>query len=454
MPVNTLHPDVMAAMPDWTVMEQAILGERYVKQDASNLPIPSGMKEAEKIDREGNRYLYEGYRDRAQYEQWVQDSLRSMMGLVSRHVPEVVLPQRMEQMLDNATDDGYSLQQLYTRVVRQILAKGRAPLVVNIDENQRPYFSMYSAENAINWRTAQADGRHDLVLAVFREFRDKENGDEYTHEYETVYRVFTLTDGVVHTKVVDETGKSYEDERAIGTVDASGNIISGLDFLPVIYAGSTNNGHDVDEIPLLTMARSALKSYQLSADYFTSLHYTSHPQPWVSGLDADTDLKVTGPSAAWDLGMNGSCGYLEFQGHGVEAVRNAMKDQKLAALEAGARVMDVGAESGEARKVRQDDQQATLHSVAVTAAEAIEQGLRYLAEWMGLNPEDVSFTVKPEFAVPQVNAQVLAEMLKAVMAGAVSEASYWQYLTTGRMPERGFEEEKAMVDDSPAVLTE
>src|SRR5690606_4776559 len=109
-------------------------------------------------------------------------------------------------------------------------------------------------------------------------------------------------------------GKRVEEERALGSSDSGGRIIRPLEYIPIVYAGSTDNSPDVDEVPLLSMARAALKSYQLSADYFTSLHYTSHPQPWVSGLDDDKPITVTGPAAAWDLGEKGSCGYLEFHG--------------------------------------------------------------------------------------------------------------------------------------------
>ncbi|WP_323166718.1 DUF4055 domain-containing protein, partial [Pseudomonas bubulae] len=84
--------------------------------------------------------------------------------------------------------------------------------------------------------------------------------------------------------------------------------------------------------------------------------------------------------------------YLEFKGTGIEANRKAMDDQKNAALEAGAKVMDVaGTESGEARKTRQNDQHATLHSIVITVAEAVEQGLRYAAEWKGYDPKQVKF---------------------------------------------------------------
>ncbi|MFX4910618.1 DUF4055 domain-containing protein, partial [Acinetobacter baumannii] len=77
---------------------------------------------------------------------------------------------------------------------------------------------------------------------------------------------------------------------------------------------------DVGTIPLLTMAKAALKYYQLSADYYQSLHHTAHPQPWISGLDDDDDddISVTGVMAVWSLPLNSLCGYLEISGNGIE----------------------------------------------------------------------------------------------------------------------------------------
>ncbi len=447
MPVQSTSPDYDDHLPEWLMMDDALEGECAIKRNDRNLPKPSGMVEAEKLDGQGNAYLYANYRDRAQYEHWVRDALRSMMGLVSRLIPEIKLPSGMQDLEENATADGFGLNQLFFRMVRQAVSHGRVPLVVNVDDSGEPYFSTYATRNAINWKVGSMGGRQDLTLSVFVEFRDNQE-DEYDHDCKRVYRVFKLLDGVCHTSVLGEDGAVLEELRPLGTVNNDNRLVRGLEYLPVIYCGSTDNSPGVDEVPLLTMARAALKSYQLSADYFTALHQTSHPQPWVSGLDDEVELSVTGPSAAWDLGRNGSCGYLEFQGAGIEAVRRAMDDQKNAALEAGAKVMDAsGTESGEARKTRQNDQHATLHSIVITVAAAIEQGLRYAAEWTGYNPDDVTFTVKPEFIIPDVDAQVLAELQKAVAAGGISWDTYWQYLTTGKLPERAYDEEATLVGD-------
>lgn len=433
MPVQSTNPDFDAHIAEWRMMDDALEGEGAIKRNPVNLPKPSGMVEAEKLDVTGNRYLYQNYTDRAQYEHWVRDSLRSMMGLVSRLIPEIELPAGMKGLEDNATSDGFGLKQLFFRMVRQAISHGRVPLVVNIDETGEPYFSTYATRNAINWKVGAMGGRQDLNLAVFIEFRDNKE-DEFDHDCKMVYRVFKMIDGVCYSEVVGEDGAVLEELKPLGTTGADNRLVKGLAYLPVIYSGSTDNSPEVDEVPLLTMARAALKSYQLSADYFTALHQTSHPQPWVSGIDDEVELSVTGPSAAWDLGPNGSCGYLEFQGAGVEAVRTAMEDQKNAALEAGAKVMDVGGtESGEARKTRQNDQHATLHSIVVTAAEGLEQALRYAAEWKGYDPKQVKFTVKPEFIVTEADAQQILAQIQLWQNGFIAKKDVRANLRRGAL---------------------
>lgn len=453
MPVTTTHPDYDRHLPEWQAIDAALAGEAAVKADATNLPKPSGMVAAEKID-PSNSFLYKGYTERAQYEHWVRDSLRSMMGLVSRLVPEIELPEGLAGMEANATNDGFSLRQLFMRGVRQAISHGRVPMLVNVDDNSEPYIATYQAESAINWKIGDQDGRNDLILAVLLETRPK-NNDEFSHDVDTVYRVLSMRDGTCYTRVEDKDSQVVEAERPLGVADTGGTLVRAIKWIPIVYCGSTDNSPDVDEVPLLSMARAALKSYQLSADYFTSLHYTSHPQPWVSGIAPDKDITVTGPSAAWDLGENGTCGYLEFQGAGIEAVRQAMIDQKNAALEAGAKVMDVGGtESGEARKARQNDQHATLHSIVVTVAEAIEQALRYAAEWTGRDPEKVKFKVDPAFVMPAIDPQVLQQLQQAVLSGGVSWESYWFYMTTGRLPEHEYDKELLRIDNPGNIVNE
>ncbi len=138
MPVQSTNPDYDAHIAEWEMMDDALEGECAVKRNERNLPQPSGRVEAEKLDGDGNKYLYQNYTNRAQYEHWVRDSLRSMMGLVSRLIPEIELPSGLKGLEDNATADGFGLKQLFFRMVRQAISHGRVPLVVNIDESGEP----------------------------------------------------------------------------------------------------------------------------------------------------------------------------------------------------------------------------------------------------------------------------------------------------------------------------
>lgn len=429
MAVTTQHPQYAAMIDDWQMMEDALVGPRAIKgSSTAYLPKTSGMIEAESLAATGSSpltpadaiKLYEAYRARADYPQWVKDSLRTMIGLVSRQEPEIELPNNMQALVHEATADGFGLKQLFLRIVSALLTKGRKPLMVEFDDSGKPYIATYTAETAINWRTGNAGGRQDLTLVVFREQHLKPGSDEFDPQYEDAYRVLDLVDGRCRVRLMQESGSLISEEFS---GHENGTPTYSLNFIPVVFAGSTDNNADIDEIPLLTMAQAALKYYQLSADYYTSLHYTAHPQPWVSGMSADDDIRITGPMAAWMLPKESQAGYLEFQGAGIEALRLAMSDQRNAAAEAGAKVLDIGGqESGEARKARQNDQHSSLYSVCVTAAEAVEQALKYAAYWMGESPDDVTFKVEPKFSKDEIDAAMMQIIGNLVMAGEAPRA--------------------------------
>lgn len=444
MPVTTKHPDYERHEGDWLLMTHSLDGESAIKAEGARyLPKTAGQLEAESLARADSkilspdeaRQIYAGYKLRATYPLWVKDALRTMMGLVGRQEPEIKLPGLMKIMETEATTDGFGLKQLFMRAVSALLTKGRMPLLADFDLQRHPYIAAYTAETAINWKEGDLTGRQDLILAVLEEQRGSNQGDEYGHDYKTVYRVLDLADGKCRVRVLDEAGAEVEPERLIGT--EAGGEVRPLGFIPLVFLGSTDNSPAVDEIPLLTMAKAALKYYQLSADYFTSLHYTAHPQPWVSGLDSNTELRVTGPMATWMLPSDGQAGYLEFSGAGVEATQKAMADQRNAALEAGARVIDVaGAESGEARRARQDDQHASLYSVVVTAAEGIEQLLKYIAHWMGLNENEVVFRVEPKFSREQIDAAMMQIVANMVLAGHLPREVLFEAARKAQITER------------------
>ncbi|RZG79496.1 DUF4055 domain-containing protein [Acinetobacter pittii] len=441
MAVTDKHPQYIAAQIAWLIMRDAVAGEEQIKQAQTKyLSKSAGMIEAEKQgDTTGE--IYKAYLSRAQYPLWVQDSLRTMIGLVSKLEPNIVIESSLlKGLIDNATNDGFGLKQLFIRICLELLVFGRCGLMVDVDDKSVPYFALYDALSIINWKENSIGGRKDLKLLVLEEQFDNSE-DEFGHDTKTVHRVLSMIDGALVVRLFD--GSTEQDK----TPTLGGNQLS---FTPFVFCGATDNSPDVGTVPLLTMAKAALKHYQLSADYFQSLHHTAHPQPWINGLDGDEDdddISVTGVMAVWSLPKGSQCGYLEISGNGIELTKQEMDSQKNAALEAGAKVVDTNTqESGEARRARQDDQHASLHSIVMCAAAAIEQAIKYAAQWLKLDPSKNAFTVEPEFIVQKYDINLAKQLYEGAISGKNSFQTYWEYIATGKLPVHDFKEELKRVE--------
>lgn len=451
MTVQTEHKDYAETMPQWELMRLSAKGQSAIKkQQDKYLPIPNGILQI--TNRNMQQKMYDAYLMRAEYPNWIQDSIKTSVGLIGKQEPEIEIPPQLADMLENATADGFSLKQLFYRSCADVVLLGRKVLLVDVDADGKPYIATYEPENLINWQTRLIDGRQDLSLVVLTEERNKPNQDRFTHETETVYRVLSLDEnGYCKTELLNGQGLPL----SLGTDGLGSEIYEAyykdstgrnLEYIPIVVTGSTDNTVDIDIIPLQTMANASLKYYQLSADYFQELHHTAHPQPYIIGVDEEAMPKITGSYAAWVLPMESSVGYLEIAGNGIEAKRQAMHDQRNAANESGAKVMDTnGQESGDARKARQNDQYASLYSVVVTVAEGIEQALKYAAELIGASPEQVTFIVKPDFSeTMQVDVN---QAMSLVNMQVLSRESLFELVQTGKIPERDWTKERLLLDD-------
>lgn len=448
MSVQNTHPLYSKFKLDWQDIQNALDGERAIKHEGeSYLPRTNGMIEATRNNIDCV-HIYDGYRKRAQYPEWVRDSIRSMIGLVSRLKSTVELQHKQLEILKTqATDDGFSLDELFIRTVSKGVEFGRYGLLSDFDSSGKAYIAVYDACNIINWKINPVGGRRDASLIVLKESK-LVGEDEFSHQSETQYRVLDLDElGFYRVRLFNQGGElTTTIEPKMGS--------KRIDFIPFVFGGSINNSVEPNPIPLLTMARSAIKYYQLSADYFQSLYMTAHPQPYAVGvesqpvLDDDGDitsyespLKMTGAIALWELPKESSVGYLEVSGSGIELTKKEMSSQRDAAIEAGAKVIDAGSnESGEARKARQDDQHATLHTIVASASNAIEQAVKYIALWLGVDDSKIEYSVALEFNVA-IDSQILNNLYNLALSNKISFDSVWNYMQTGRLPERSYEDE-------------
>ena len=217
MAVTDQHPQYAAVKKSWQLMRDSssVAGEETIKEATTKyLPKSAGQIEAEKQSPLGKE-IYNGYLQRAQYPLWVQDSLRTMIGLVSKLTPEIQIKSNlMKHLEENATNDGFGLKQLFIRIVEQIIEFGRCGLYIDVDGDGKPYFALYDALSIINWKENSVEGRKDTTLVVLEE-QHSSGEDKFSHNTKTVQRSLELNDGNFEVFLHDG-GKTEEKTPKIG----------------------------------------------------------------------------------------------------------------------------------------------------------------------------------------------------------------------------------------------
>lgn len=451
--VQTEHPDYSAYKKRWLRIYDVLEGQDVIAAPGKPyLPKPGGIRDLERSERFEDREIateeWNSYKGRATFPTWTRDAVRSMSGLVRKLDQDVKLPSRLEYITESATGDGFTLEQLLVRVVAETLSYGRCVLWVDVNDQGNPYIATYNALSFINWKESKGTSGSELKLAVLVE--KKETGDEFSHLSEDTWRVISFDEnGNVIVRVFDENTSNPEaiSPRAFGDKP--------LKSIPLVVVGSRDNAPDVDDIPLEGMALAALQYYRVSADYYKTLHMSSHPILVVKGSRISTDNGTvdTGPAVAWDIPADADVKYVEASGQGAERQRAEMDRLKSSAMEIGAKAMDTsGAESGEARKARQDDQRATLATCVTTAAQGIERALRYCAEYLGIDPGEVQYNVKPDFEAHDVDPQMIAQLSALVTSGVISPESLFNYIRTGKMPEHDYADEILQIESAQGTI--
>lgn len=434
--VSTKHPDWDDRQAEWKLMRDTVRGEKAVKEaSGSYLPMPSGFKAQE----DGGKALYDAYQLRAQFSEIVSPTIDGMVGVIHRNESQIVMPEAMNDLFENATSDGMTLDALHKRITRELLETGRFALFADAPTNggRLPYLAGYAAESLINW----SEEGDFFVLDECGRVRDG-----FAWNDRSKYRVLEMVDGV-YTVSVWENGT----EQPATTPKATGN--KAIESIPLVIIGPRDLAIEPADPPLIGVARSAIAIYQLSADYRWQLFMTGQETfvvinaeaPKAIGAGICISLQGGNENARPDAKFVGP------DGTGIDAHRLAIKDEREAAIAAGARLFDSqskAAESGDALRLRFTAQTATLQTIAQASAAGLERGLRNVAIMRGLNPEDV--TVKPpkRLVDSALSPQDAVNLLKLWQEGSISYLTLYENLQRGEIAseERDAEEELEQID--------
>lgn len=458
MSIDATHPDFDAKIDDWNQMADTYAGARAVKAARQNyLPATKSMVLDGAYEGSDPGYsVYNGYLRRAVFPDLVKIAAHTMVGLIMKDPSTYVLPKAMEGLLARATNEGESLEALHRRILLAQLTKGRFGLAVDVAEDvDLPYFVGYEAESITNWDTFSSPGQVNNLSFVITREEERSLVDGFSWDTNTVYRALILDEQGTYATYTEQDG------NASSIVRPSFNGRN-LDFIPFNFIGALDLVPTPGTIPLLGISNSALSIYTGEADFRQTLHMLGQDTLVVMGVapggeeDDDQEETRVGANAILELPEGGDAKYVGINGNGLTEQRQALSDDYQRAAAEGSRLLEntaAQAESGEALKVRVAAKTTTLTAVSIAAAAGLEAGLKNIARFMGIDPNEVRVEPNTDFVQDSLPPQEVLALVQAKNEGApLSFESIHEYLRNHDYTDLNLQEELALMAGEAEVI--
>ena len=484
MGVESKHPLYLEHIVDWEQMRDTYRCERVVKgKGFKYLPATSGMEEdGLKNANQAGMKAYEAYRKRARFPDSVKDAVEALLGMMHRKPATIELPAKMEFLFTKATTRSESLQMLLRRINGEQLVLGRLGLLADvIDSGVRagePYIVLYEGEDVINWDEGRSDGVEVQNLNfVSIDETESERTPDFEWEEVQKFRVLILAANETDEAAIDVSSGGGAAENDLGGAEVA-NLPEGegvyrmavfrenttfapsllitpsirgttLNKIPFVFINTKDVVPDPDDPPLLGLSNLSLAIYRGEADYRQSLFMQGQDTLVIIGASGDEKTR-TGAGAVINIPtVAGDAKYIGVDSKGLSEMRESLVNDYDRADQKGGQLLDtVGSsqQSGEALRVRVAARTATLNQVALAGAFGLEVLLKTIAEWMGLNPDDVVVVPNLDFVDDQISGKELTEIMAGKsMRAPISLLSIHKIMQERGMTTMTFEEEVAQM---------
>ncbi len=450
MAIDSEHPEYTKRKPQWDKLRDCNEGQETIHSRGTKyLPKLSGQNDAE----------YKAYVNRALFYGATARTVDGLTGMVFRKAPVVQVPEGIAKMIEDVTLDGLGLVGFAEDVVEDVIQVGRAGILVDHPTapagvtqaqaealNIRPFLKHYDAESIFNWKTASVNNA--LILTQIRLWESvvTVGSNEFDIGERKQIRILDLNElgqyrqrVFVEKKAIGPNGEKWE-QQGPDIIPLKGG--APLTFIPFYFAGVKNGLPDAEKPPLIDLANANLSHYVSSADLEHGAHFTALPTAVITGHSDTIEEGVTpaeyriGAANAWVLpNAETKVQYLEFQGQGLGALEKRIekKEEYMAFL--GARMLSPdkkAVETAETAQIHRAGESSVLASIAAAVSQVIEDAVRFMAEWAGMNG-DVVFKLNNDFAAIKMTAQELTALFQTYQGGGMAFADFLYNLKRGEI---------------------
>lgn len=460
MPVQTPGRDYATMHHAWKRCRDVYAGSDAVKAEGPTyLPMLESHKAAQMS---GGSSAYESYKQRALFYPAFRRTIVGLGGLTCGKAPTVAgVPDAFRPCLKDITGTGVSVAGFAYSLSHELLVTGRVGVLVDlpgvsVGAAAEPYWCSYRAEDILQVRTQRVGTEERVTLVVLREEVEVEqDGDPFTTEYATAFRVLSLDDGRYTVTMWREDAKNRGQFVSVETRVPlrRGQPLPFIPFVPMNPVAATSA---VDQPPLLALADVNLSHYRTSADREHGAHFTGLPTPWISGhTPGEGETLGIGSGSAWVFpDANSRCGMLEFTGQGLGALEKLMDEKRQMMTTLGARMLEsqkATAEAAETVKLRHAGESSELSVLAMAIGQGLSQALRWSLAWAGFDESVVgqaTVTLNPDLLETMSPDEVRA-LVTSWQAGAVSHQTVYHLMQRGQWtrPDVSFEQEQQDIEE-------
>lgn len=428
------HPDYAYYWPMWRTIRDCYAGEAAVKAGGQTyLRKLTAHKDSE----------YEGFLSRAYFYNAVRRTHDGLMSSLFRKIPEITLPGPAKALrLDDVTLDGQNIHQFLKTMGSEVTLMGRYGVLVDLPASSTdvdlPYLSGYSAESIYSWRTVIHRGRRVVDRVVLRE--SETVLDEYGETTTPIIRILRLDPSVedpTRLEYSQQVVRPHNDPDRPPHVEYVPVTIRGrsLDYIPFVFCNAKGLLPACGAPPLTDVATLNISHYQSTALLEHGRFYAGMPTYVIaagsegSPVTEGTPLAV-GPSNVWELEKDAKAWILEFNGHGLSFLENAVDSKQLQMQSLGGKLISAqrkaAALSTEAYALMEAGDEATLLDVAESVEAAAARALTILCDFSGIElptapgvdseGRNISNKIVVEMNKEFVRSELTARELRAIQA--------------------------------------
>ena len=416
--------DVIAMMPDWSVMAAVTKGTNYIR-DLSETYLPQEPREDDDA--------YQTRVDRSVLSPYTSRLIETAAGAILRKPIHIEGDPYWLELAKNIDGIGSNINEYARRALVSSLTYGHSAILVdypaaanamNLAEERamgrRPYFVHIDAPQIWGWRKEPGTNRllqvriHDYDVRPLNEFGE-EQVEEMRVIYPGRYDLYTLGRST-ETVSFDETG-GYS-----------------LDEIPLVPIYSNRRDVLISQPPLLDIANLNITHYQRQADLIHALHIAAMPTLVLEGWDDTTGSATMGVNYAIAMQPGNKAYYVQADATSFDA-----QMQELQSLEGQMSTLGVTklfgqkfvAESAEAKRIDQAQSNSVLSIISQELESCLNQAFAFAAQYVGIEPPEIK--IDRDFDYYRLIGQDISVLAQLNQMGKISDEMLLEVLRRGEI---------------------